>query len=106
MLLQLDGFVEALTYPQPYYNAPGGPVPVNGANGAPTGGFTNFRIGTTLFGEYRFSDSFGLNASVDYGQMLSDTQLATGTTAGGAAPALFDLSWRRVQAFLGARWFY
>ena len=86
-LLQLDGYVEALGYPQPFYNTAAGPVAVNGANGAPTGDFTNFRVGGTFFGEYRFSDIFGLNATVDYAQMISDTQLEAGPAAAPAAPA-------------------
>lgn len=106
-LMQLDGYVEALGFPQPYLNNAGTPVVVNGANGTPTGDFTNIRVGGTLFGEYRFTDSFGLNATVSYAQMISDTQLEAGAAAGpGAATQLFDLNWRRVQAFLGARWFY
>jgi hypothetical protein len=106
--VQLDGFVEGLTYPQPFYNSPVGPVPVNGANGNPTGSFTNVRVGGTLFGEYRFADSFGVNATVDYRQTISDVAIESGLPAGGSAagpPGLFDLSWRRIQAFIGARWF-
>jgi hypothetical protein len=106
-LFQLDGYAEALGYPQPFYNTPGGgQVAVNGANGAPTGDFTNIRVGGTFFGEYRFSNIFGLNATIDYAQMISDTQLEVGPGAAGAQPQLFDLSWRRVQALLGARLFW
>ncbi|CAN5923912.1 hypothetical protein BH11MYX4_BH11MYX4_37340 [soil metagenome] len=106
MLIQVDGYFEALGYPQPFYNGAGGPVPVAGADGNPTGSFTNFHVGGTLFGEYRFTDSFGVNASFDYSQPISDTHLATSAGGGGAATAgLFDLNWRRFQAFLGARWF-
>jgi hypothetical protein len=106
-LLQLDGYVEALGFPQPFYNrAGGGQVAVNGANGTPTGDFTNIRAGGTLFGEYRFSSVFGLNATIDYTQMISDTQLEVGPGIGGAPPQLFDLSWRRVQALVGARLFW
>lgn len=108
-LLQLDGYFEALGYPQPFYNTGAGPVAVSGANGAPTGDFTNFRVGGTLFGEHRFTSAFALNATVDYAQMISDTQLQTSGGAGGAGGAgtdLFDLNWRRVQAFVGARYFY
>lgn len=106
-LMQLDGYFEALGYPQPFYNAAGGPTVVRGANGQPTGDFTNFRVGGTAFGEYRFSDSFGLNATLDYAQMISDTSIeaAAATTGAGAQALLFDLNWRRFQAFLGARWF-
>jgi hypothetical protein len=107
MLLQLDGYVEGLSYPQPFYNSATGPVAVNGGNGQPTGDFTNVRLGGTLFGEYRFSDSVAMNATVDYAQTISDTQLEAGASApGGGATQLFDLNWRRVQAYLGARWFF
>ncbi len=103
-LFQLDGYVEALGFPQPFYNtAGGGQVAVNGANGAPTGDFTNIRAGGTFFGEYRFSNVFALNATIDYAQMISDTKLEVGPGVGGAQPQLFDLSWRRVQALVGAR---
>ncbi len=37
LLLQLDGYFEALSYPQPYYNSPTGPTAAIGANGNPTG---------------------------------------------------------------------
>ena len=104
MLLQLDGYVEGLTYPQPFYNTAAGEVAVNGANGAPTGGFTNIRVGGTFFAEYRFTDAFGLNTTVDYAQTISDVALEAGTGPGGAS-GLFDLNWRRFQAFLGARLF-
>jgi hypothetical protein len=110
-LFQLDGYVEALGYPQPFYNNPttGGVDPVRGANGAATGDFTNIRAGGTFFGEYRFSNVFGLNATIDYQQMISDTQLEVGPAPAGAPPGstqLFDLSYRRVQALLGARLFW
>jgi hypothetical protein len=107
MLMQLDAYFEALGYPQPFFNVPGGaPVAVKGANGEATGAFTNLHAGGTLFGEYRFSDSFGLNATVDYAQTVSDTQLEAAPGPPGAPTQLFDLNWRRVQALIGARWFY
>ncbi|MDB4945252.1 MAG: hypothetical protein JWP97_4786 [Labilithrix sp.] len=111
-LLQLDGYFEALGYPQPYYNAPatGEIVPVKGADGiTPTGDFTNFHVGGTLFGEYRFTDAFALNATLDYSQTISDTQLQTTVTNGPVAanaPTLFDLNWRRFQALVGVRVFF
>ncbi len=109
VLLQLDGYFEALGYPQPFYNGATGPVQVNGANGTPTGDFTNFKVGGKVFGEYRFTESFAMNATLDYAQTISDTQLEVSPAAAGAAPGstgLFDLNWRRFQAFLGARLFF
>lgn len=96
-ILQLDGYFEALGFPQPFYNSAGGPVAVNGINGTPTGDFTNFRAGGIFFGEYRFTDAFGVNATIDYQQMISDTQLDAGNGQ------FFDMNWRRLQAFVGAR---
>lgn len=95
MLVTLDGGFEFLTYPDVFANAGGG-VP---AATPTTPGFSNHRISGTLFAEYRLSDSFGLNATFDYQQMLSDTRLPLG---GGQ---FFGLSWQRFQALAGARWF-
>jgi len=109
VLLQLDGYFDALTYPQPFYNRPGGaPVAVRGADGNPTGSFTNFHIGGKLFGEYRFTDSFAVNATLDYSQTISDTALEAAASAGPGSPtgSLYDLNWRRFQAFIGARLFF
>jgi hypothetical protein len=108
VLLSLEGYFEALGYPQPFYNVPGGaPIAVKGPNGGPVGSFTNYHIGSTLFGEYRFTDSFGVNLTFNYDQTISDTQIdAGGGGVAGVAPTqLYDLNWRRVQAFIGARWF-
>jgi len=114
VVLQLDAYFEALSFPQPFFNSGAGGVPraVNGADGNPTGDFTNFRVGGVLFGEYRFTSAFAANATIDYAQMISDVALDAGGAplpgpGGAAAPAtLFDLSWRRVQALVGVRYFF
>lgn len=109
VVLSLDGYFEALSYPQPFYNTGAGPQPVAGANGQPTGEFTNFRVGGVLFGEYRFTSALAVNATIDYSQMISDTQLQSGAVVAGGPPGattLYDLSWRRIQAFAGIRYFY
>ena len=110
VLLQADGYVEGLSYPQPFYNGLGGaPVAVNGADGNPTGSFTNLHVGGKLFGEYRFTDAFAVNATLDYSQTISDVALEAAPAAAGApagSSGLFDLNWRRFQAFLGARVFF
>lgn len=104
-LLQLDGYFEGQSYPQPYFNtASGAQEAVRGGNGAPTGDFTNFRVGGVLFGEYRFSNSFGINTTFDYSQTISDTVLAA-VAGPNPSNAFYDLSWRRFQALLGVRWF-
>ena len=87
-VISLDGYFDILTIPDSAL----------AANAAPAT-FTNFRPGVSLFGEYRFADSFGINATIDYVQQISDTQIAVGPGQ------VFDLNNRRVQAMLGFRWF-
>ena len=110
VLLQVDGYVEGLTYPQPFFNGAGGaPTPVNGADGNPTGSFTNIHLGGKLFGEYRFTDAFAVNATLDYSQTISDVAIEAAPAPGGSpagTSALYDLNWRRFQAFIGARVFF
>ncbi len=60
-------------------------------------GFTDIRIDASLFGEYRFKDAFGINATVRYNQVIDSGSNIT-------LPAPTDLSYREVEAYLGARW--
>lgn len=91
-VLALDGYFDIMTLP-PAFDSTGAVAP------GTQNGFTNYRPGAVLFGEYRFADSFGINATVDYVQQISSIQIPIG---GGQ---LFDLNNRRVQAMLGFRWF-
>lgn len=85
-LLVLDAAVSALIFPT--QTAPA------------RDGWTDVRVETSAFGEYRFAKMFGVNATVRYGNNLSDTVLS----AGGAAP--FEaLQWQDFQGYLGFRWF-
>jgi hypothetical protein len=102
-LVSLEGGVGAIEYPKIFYNPGAGP-PVQAHDA-----FTDVRADATLFAEYRFIDTLGLNATVNYTQNISNTQLPLGAVPGApgaAAPgALYDMSWQRFQAFLGVRWF-
>jgi hypothetical protein len=95
--------VAALNYPAIYQNTgPGGtPVQVLG-NGVNADGFTDVRLDSTLYLEYRFTDVFGLNATFKYDQNFSDARLPAGTGLAGQ-PLFYDMAWRRFQALLGAR---
>ncbi len=104
-VLNLEGYVEDQEYPTPFVNFGGVVRPANGPNGAPLGDFTNIRAGGSFFGEYRVSDSVGINTTIGYDQTFSDTQLEAGGTDAAGQPLVYDLNWRRFQAFLGARWF-
>jgi hypothetical protein len=98
-LVTLEGGVGAVEYPDMYWLPP--------ATAAPTlrhKAFTDFRADATLFGEYRFSDTFGLNATIRYTTNISNVhdmpdQLPV------AGMGVFDMSWSRIEAFLGVRWF-
>ena len=65
---------------------------------------TDVRIDASLFGEYRFKDSFGLNATVRYGQNVSGTTINIRDPGTGALTS-DDLKWLQVEAYLGFRWF-
>jgi hypothetical protein len=107
-VIQLGGDVEALSYPQPFINGgAGGPVAATGPSGAPVGEFTNIRVGGVLFAEYRIVETVGLNTTINYDHMFSDTLIPAGVAAPGApGNQFFDLSWQRFRAFVGARWFF
>jgi putative beta-barrel porin BBP2 len=57
-------------------------------------GFTAPRVDATLFGEYRFSDSFGLNTTLRYTANITDEIVSSD-----------PLGWNRFEAYLGVRWF-
>jgi hypothetical protein len=98
-VIRLDAYGEQLNYPPVFINAPGG-VP-----NQVTGEFSNFRVGGGLFAEYRITSSFGINTTIEYMQQISDTQIPVGGGPG-ALPLVFDLNYRRIQAFAGARYFF
>jgi hypothetical protein len=66
--------------------------------------FTDARVDGTLFSEYRFTDSFGINATVRYTANFSSATVPV-TEAGTGSNNLYDMSWSRLEAFLGVRWF-
>ncbi len=61
--------------------------------------FTNIRLDAGLFGEYRFKDSFGINATFRYNQNISNTLVGATATVPGS-----DLSYQEIEAYLGVRW--
>jgi len=103
VLLSAEASGEAMSFGDVYYN--------QGTAGALTrvkvkDAFTNVRIGSTLFGEYRFTNTLGVNATLDYSQVISDVELPSLDAGGVISPTqVFAMSYQRFQAFLGVRWF-
>jgi hypothetical protein len=98
-LIYLEGSGAALEYPNLYWSD------LTQRHGS----YTDAQIIGTLFGEYRFTNSFGLNATLRYTQNISQQQVLVSEPAAGMSPpttgAYFDMSWNRFEAFLGLRWF-
>jgi hypothetical protein len=51
-------------------------------------------LATSAFGEYRISDSFGINATLRYTANITDVVVSSD-----------NLGWNRFEGFLGVRWF-
>lgn len=85
-LIVLDGGAGPILYPQ---------LTALGVNSS----FSNIRVDASLFGEYRFKDSLGINATVRYNENFGDqvlTNPGTGVTS--------HLDFREIEAYLGFRW--
>jgi hypothetical protein len=98
----VEGGLGSIEYPDMFW-----------ADGVPRhAGFTDLRADATLFSEYHFTSTFGLNATLRYTANfsqthdLSDVELPANSPPNTPNPAVFDMEWRRFEAFLGARLFW
>jgi hypothetical protein len=57
-------------------------------------------VDATLLGEYRFTDTFAVNATLRYTQNFSDQVLSEVGTTGS-----YGMAWQHYEAYLGVRWF-
>jgi hypothetical protein len=96
-LVTLEGGAGAIEYPNIIWGKLGGPLDGTLRQAS----FTDTRVDATLFSEYRFVDTFGLNATLRYTQNLSNTQIWDSEMKTG----FYDMSWKRFEAYLGVRWF-
>jgi hypothetical protein len=90
--ISLSGGVGAIEYPNIWY---------------PSGmerhaAFTDTRADATLMGEYRFTNSFALNATLRYTGNFSNQVVAE---IGPGAVGDYGMAWQRYEAYLGVRWF-
>jgi len=95
-LVSLEGGAGAREYPQVFANGGGNNLTAIG----PNGGFTDAALDATLFGEYRFTNTLGLNATFRYTEEISSTSLPSDTQGD-----LYHMAFRRFEAYLGFRWF-
>jgi hypothetical protein len=83
-LVVVEGGAAAIIYP---------PIP---ALGTPTG-FTDAHVDASVFGEWRFKDSFGINATLRYNQEISSQPITVdGVTT--------SLAYKEFETYLGFRW--
>jgi hypothetical protein len=99
-LVTIEGGVAAIEYPTILWGTTANGV---AANTVRANSFTDMRADATLFSEYRFTDAFGINATLRYTANISNTQIQE--VQGGTNQTLFDMSWNRFEAFLGVRYF-
>jgi len=97
VVVSLEGGVAAIEYPNLVW-----------ANGDERHNpFTDVRADATLFSEYRFTQTFGLNATLRYTQNISNVAIQIADTKPpSASPAdQYAMEWKRFEAYLGVRWF-
>ncbi|MEZ4371668.1 MAG: hypothetical protein R3B07_12620 [Polyangiaceae bacterium] len=91
VVIAVEGGLTHITYPPSFFD--------NGT--ARFGTFDENRVDAQIFGEYRTSDEFGLNATLRYNANLTETRIPTSPTLPGGD----NLKFSRWEAWLGARWF-
>jgi hypothetical protein len=99
-LTSLTGGVSNLHFPDSYW-APCPTTPA-GRDCVQQPAFSEQRVDATLFGEYRLSNSFGLNATVSYDRNFTGVEVATSPDDSTPPDAL---AYQRWLAFIGVRWF-
>jgi hypothetical protein len=92
LLVTLTGGMGAIEYPELF-------LPTNTHSA-----FTDARVDGTLYGEYRFTNSFALNGTLRYTTNISNAVLNI-TPAGGGATENYAMQWQRFEAYLGVRLF-
>jgi hypothetical protein len=93
-LVSLEGGVGAREYPRVFANGGGGTLT------AIHDPFTDVAVDATIFGEYRFTNTLGLNTTLKYTEEVSSTSLPSDANGD-----LYHMAFRRFEAYLGFRWF-
>ena len=96
-LVTLEGGVGAVEYPNILWLPPAA-----AAGTLRHSAFTDTRVDATLFGEYRFTNALGVNATLRYTANFSNAFIPDDP----ALTSAFAMEWTRFEAFLGVRYFY
>jgi hypothetical protein len=96
-IISVDGGVGAREYPQIFSHTGATFTPIG-----PTGGFTDLAFDANIFAEYRFSNTLGLNLTLSYAEEFSPNNVSLPSDIAGDP---YNMNYRRLQAFLGFRWF-
>jgi hypothetical protein len=67
--------------------------------------FSENRITATGFGEYRMSDTFGINTTLRYTSALTDQQIPVENDPNNPSLPYDDFAFDRFEIWLGVRWF-
>jgi hypothetical protein len=94
-LISLEGGVGAIEYPTFSYLNTMMPQP----------SFTDVRIDATLYGEYRFTNYFGLNLTAKFTDNVSSTILDIPAAAAGGMAERYAMDWKRFELYAGVRLF-
>ncbi len=94
-LLWVEGGVGAVEYPEIYLTPT-----ILAAGGTDHSPFTDVRVDGTVFAEYRFLESLGLDATLRYTSNVSSQTINLGNANG-----TYAMQWQRFEAYLGVRWF-
>jgi hypothetical protein len=92
-LIVVDGGAGPIFYPEMVSNR--GVAPLNP--------ITNIRVDASLFAEYRFKDQFGINATFRYNENIDPSNTLVPASGGGGIMQ-GHISFREIEAYLGARW--
>lgn len=103
-LISLEGGAGAVEYPEMFYPGTATSVNFNGTNPA-NQGFTDIRIDGTLFGEYRFTNYFGVNLTAKYTTELSNVVFQLAPAVAGGFPEEYAMQWQRLEIYAGVRFF-
>jgi hypothetical protein len=93
--VSLEGGVAAIEYPTLFW-----------ADGTERhDAFTDVRADATLFGEYRFTNTFGLNTTLRFTTNVSNQLVNVSEVAPPTGSNSYAMQWNRFEAYVGVRWF-